>query len=68
MWSCQVAMHFKLKVNYTISITKLKLKSKNKTFGIPKVYQSLKMVLVNTETKANIKFLYQDNTKFMHCF
>ena len=49
MWSFQVAVHFKLKVNCTtliISIPKLKLKSKNKTFGIPKVFQNLKLILV----------------------
>ena len=36
-------MHCKLKVNCIFSIPKLKVKSKNKTFGIPKlkVYQNL---------------------------
>ena len=49
-------MHFKLKVNCKISIPKLKLKSKNKTFGIPKVYQNLKVILVKIKLKLKLNF------------
>ena len=42
----QIAIYFKLKVNCPTPISKLKLKSKNETFGIPKVYQHLKEILV----------------------
>ena len=44
-------MHCKLKVNCTISMPNLKLKSKNKTFGIPKEYQNLKVFWQKTITK-----------------
>ena len=45
MWSLS-NMHCKLKVNCTTPIPQLKLKSKNITFGISKVYQNLKVILV----------------------
>ena len=48
-------MHFKLKVNCTTPISKLKLSFKNKSFDIPKVYQNLGKI-------PKLKFLYQSNT------
>ena len=51
MWSISSSYAFKLIVNCTILIPKLNLKSKNKTFGIPKSKSNFGKIL-----KLKLKF------------